>query len=101
MTKSTEENNKAPSNLNDKLLEIIKDRGTIASSLLSLLSKITNPEDATQFKLVKDLDSNRVNVFLMNKTIPGTLFDNSLKFRDTDKNFKVEGIFRKMRTNKN
>ena len=28
---------------------------------MSLLSKITNPENASQFKLVKDSSSNRVN----------------------------------------
>ena len=38
------ENNRILSRLNDKILEITNDRGIIASYLLSLLSKITNPD---------------------------------------------------------
>ena len=37
---------------------------------MSPLSKITNPENATQFKLVKDSSSNRVNDSLTKNTIP-------------------------------
>ena len=40
-------NNQAIENLNDKLLEIMNDRGIIASYLMSSLSKITNPENTT------------------------------------------------------
>ena len=39
-------------------------RGIIASYFFSLLSKITNPEKTTQFKLVKDYSSNRVKELL-------------------------------------
>ena len=39
--------------LNDEILEIMNDRGIIASYLMSPLSKITNPENTTQFKLKK------------------------------------------------
>ena len=41
MAENSKENNKAISKLNDKLLELMNDRGTLASHLLSLLSKIT------------------------------------------------------------
>ena len=73
LTMTPEENNKALAKLNDKLLEKLNDRGIIASYLLSPLSKITNPENTSQFKLVKVPDSNRVNDLLINKTIPVTL----------------------------
>ena len=63
----------------------MNDRGIIASSLLSQLSKITNPENTTQFKLVKDHNSNRVNDLLMRNTIPIFLNDDLLKFRDINK----------------
>ena len=63
----------------------MKDRRIIASCLLSPLSKTTNPENASYFKLVKDLNSNRVNDLLIHKTIPVTLYDNVLTFRDTGK----------------
>ena len=81
----SKENNLALENLNNKLLEIMNDRGILASYLLSPLSKITKPENTTQLKLVKDHNSNRINDLLINKTIPITLHDNLLTFRDTKK----------------
>ena len=53
ITVSSIKNNQAIENLN-KLLEIMIDRGILARYLMSPLSKITNPENASQFKLVKD-----------------------------------------------
>ena len=61
ITESPFKNNKALENLNNKFLEILKDWGILESYLMSPLSKITNPENTTQFKLVKDSSSNRVN----------------------------------------
>ena len=57
MTEISKENNKAVSNLNEKLLEIMNDRGILASLLLSPLSKITNLEHSSHFKLVEDSNS--------------------------------------------
>ena len=101
MMETSIENNKALTNINDKLLEIMNDGGIIPSYLLSPLSKVTTPEHTSQFKLVKDPNSNRVNDLLINKTIPVTLYEILLTFRDTDKNFKLEGDFSKLITNKN
>ena len=70
---TSKENNLALENSNNKLLETMNDRGILASCLLSLLSKITNPENSTQFKLVKDHISNRVNDLLINNSIPNIL----------------------------
>ena len=56
--------NKALENINSKLLDIMNDRDILASYILSPLSEITNPENSTQFKLVKDPSSNRVNDLL-------------------------------------
>ena len=75
MMLTPKENNKALENLNDKLLEILNDGGIIAS-YLSSLSKITNPENTSQFKLVKDSNSNRVNDLPIYNTIPITLYNN-------------------------
>ena len=58
---TAKEINQVLENLNNKLLEIMNDRGILASYLMTPLSKITNPENNTQFKLVKDYNSNRVN----------------------------------------
>jgi len=79
----------------------MKDRGIIANYLLSPLSKISNPENTIRFKLVKYSNSNRVNDLLIKNTIPITLHDNLLTFRDTGKVFELKGALLKMITNKN
>ena len=101
LTENSINNNKAIENLNNKLLEIMNDRGILASYLMSPLSKITNPENTTQFKLIKDSSSNRVNDLKINNSIPITLHKNLLTFRDTNKQFELKGDLLKMITNKN
>ena len=101
ITKSSIKNNQAIENLNNKLLEIMNDRGILASYLMTPLSKITNPENTTQFTLLKDPNSNRVNDLLIKNTIPITLYNNLLTFRDTGKEFELKGDLSKMITNKN
>ena len=94
-------NNQALENVNNRLLEIMNDRTILASYLIYLLSKKTNPEKSTQFKLVKDSNSNRLNDLLIRNSIPFTLFDNLLTFRDTGEVFELKGDLVKMITNKN
>ena len=101
ITETSIKNNQALENLNNKLLEIMNDRGILASYLMSPLSMITNPENSTQFKLVKDSTSNRVNDLKINNSIPITLHNNLLTFRDTNKQFELKGDLLKMITNKN
>ena len=50
ITDSSIKNNQAIENVNNKLLEIMNDRGILATYLMSPLSKITNPEISSQFK---------------------------------------------------
>ena len=100
ITKTSIKNNLAIENLNNKLLEIMNIRGIIASYLLSPLAKITNPENSTQFKLVKDSNSNRVNDLKINKSIPNTLYNNMLTFRDSGNVFELKGDLLEMITNK-
>ena len=87
MTESSQENINTLKTLNHKLLEVMNDRGNLASYLLPPLSKIANSKNTRQFRLIKYLSSNRVNDLLINKTIPVTLHDNLLTFRDTEKIF--------------
>ena len=94
-------NNQAIENLNNNILEIMNDRGIKSSYLLSPLSKIFNPENTTQFKLIIDSTSDRVNDLKINKSIPNTLYNNILTFRDTGKEFEMKGNLLKMITNKN
>ena len=73
MMLTSKENNKAPEKLNNKPLELMDDRGTLASYLLSPLAKITNLKNTSQFDSVKDPHSNKIFDLLINKTIPVTL----------------------------
>ena len=66
---------------------------------MSSFSKITNLENSSQFKLVKDHNSNRVNDLLMKNKIPITLYGNMLTFRDTNKQFDLKGELLEMITN--
>ena len=99
ITDSSKNNNKALENLNNKLLELMNDRIVLATSLMSSSSTLTNPENTTQFKIVKYSSSNRVNDLLIRNTIPNTLFYSLLTFRDTGKEFELKGDLLKMITN--
>ena len=98
ITETSIKNNQAIENLHNKLLEIMNDRGILTNYLMSPLSKITNPENTSQFKLVKDPSSNRVNDLLMKNKIPITLYGNILTFRDTRKKFELTGDLLEMIT---
>ena len=100
ITETSIKNNQAIENLNNKLLEIMNDRGILATYLMSPLSKITNPENTSQFKLVKNSSSNRVNDLKIHNSIPITLYGNMLTFRDTNKQFELTGDLLEMTTNK-
>ena len=99
ITETSIKNNLAIENINKNLLEIMNDRGILATYLMSPLSKITNPENSRQLKLVKDSSSNRVNDLKINKTIPITLYGNMLTFRDTNKQFEIKGDLLEIITN--
>ena len=99
ITEISIKNNLAIENINNNLLEIMSDRGILATYLMSPLSRITNPDNASQFRLVKDSSSNRVNDLKINKTIPITLYGNMLTFRDTNKQFELKGDLLEMITN--
>ena len=101
MTENAIKSNQALENLNNKLLEIMNDRGILTSFLLSPSSKITNPENFTQFKLVKDCNSKRVNDLLIRNSIPFSRHDNVLTFRDSGKEFKLKGDLLNVITNEN
>ena len=68
---------------------------------MSPLSEITNLENSTQFELVTDSTSTRVEDFLINKTTPIPPYNNFLTFRDTVKVFELQGDLLEMITNKN
>ena len=59
ITETSNNNNEALDSLNSKLLEVMNDRVVLATYLMSPLSEITNPENTSQFRFVKDYSSNR------------------------------------------
>ena len=100
-TEASIKNNQAIENLNNKLLEIMNARGLLASYLKSPLPKVTDPENTTQFTLVRDSNSISVKDLSMKNTIPITVYNNMLTFRDTGREFKLKGELLKMIFNKN
>ena len=69
----------------------------IAPYLASSLVNFLKPENKSHFRLVKDLNSTKMNDFLVNAGIPVTLYSNMLTFRDSNKSFKLDGdVFEKM-----
>ena len=99
ITETSIKNNQAKENLNNKILEIMNDRGILTTYLISPLSKITHSENTSQFKLVKYSSSNRVNDLKIQNSIPITLCGIMLTFRDTNKQFELKGDLLEMITN--
>ena len=91
LTENSINNNKAIENLNEKILELMNDKGMISPYLASSLVNLFKPENKSQFRLKKDLNSTKLNDFLINDGIPVTLVSNMLIFRDSNKSFKLDG----------
>ena len=88
ITETSFEKNKALEKLKNNFQEKMNERGILASYLMFPLSKITKPENTTQFKFLKYQNSKRVNDLLLHNTIPIFLHDNLLTIRDTGKEFE-------------
>ena len=99
LTENSINNNKAIENLNEKILELMDEKGMIAPYLVSSLSNVFNLENKSQFRLRKDPNSTKINDFLIHRGIPVTLFSNMIIFRDSNKSFKLEGDILKLITN--
>ena len=99
ITENSINNNKAIENLNEKILELMNDKGLIAPYLTSSLVEVFKKDNKSQFRLRKDPNSTKMNDFLIHGTIPVTIFSNMIVFRDTDKTFRLEGDLLKVITN--
>ena len=99
LTENSINNNEAIENLNEKILELMDEKGMIAPYLVSSLSNVFNLENKSQFRLKKDPNSTKINDFLIHRAIPVTLFSNMITFRDSDRSFKLEGDLLKLITN--
>ena len=67
---TSNENNKELENLNNKLSEIMSDKGILAPFSISPLSKTTKLETTSQFKLLKNSISTRVSDLLIHNPKP-------------------------------
>ena len=99
ITETSNKNNKAISDLNEKVLELIDEKGLIAPYLASSLVNLFKPENKSQFRLRKDPNSTKMIDFLIHGNIPITLFSNMITFRDSNKSFRLEGDLLKLMTN--
>ena len=99
ITETSIKNIKAISDLNEKVLELMDEKGLIAPYLASSLVNFFKFENQSQFRLRKDLISTEMNSFLIHGIIPVSLHSNMITFRDSNKSFKLDGDLLKLITN--
>ena len=99
ITETSVNNNKAIENLNEKILELMNDKGIIASYLALPLVEAFKKGNKSQFRIKKDPDSTKLNDFLIHGKISVTIFSNMITFRDSNKFFRLEGDLLKVITN--
>ena len=99
ITETSIKNNKSIENLNEKVLELLNDKGLIAPYLASPLVEVFKFDNKSQFRLRKVPDSTKMNDFLFHGKIPVTIFIEMITFRDSNKTFKLEGDLLKVITN--
>ena len=76
ITENSINNNKAISDLKEKILELMNDKGMIAPYLTTSLVEVFKKDNKSQFRLRKDNNSTKMNDFLIHGTIPVTIFSN-------------------------
>ena len=99
ITENSINNNKAIEKLNEKILELMNDKGLVAPYLTTSLVEVFKKDNKSQFRLRKDPNSTKMNDFLIHGTIPVTIFSNMITFRDSNKTFRLEGDLLKVITN--
>ena len=98
ITETSIKNNKSISDLNEKNPEVMNDKGIIAPYLASFLVNFFKPENKSHFILRKDLNSTKMNDFLIHGNIPVSLYSNMIPSRDSNKTFKLDGDLLKVVT---
>ena len=99
ITENSINNNKAIENLNEKILELMNDKGLIAPYLTTSLVEVFKKDNKSQFRLRKDPNSTKMNDFLIHGTISVTIFSIMIVFRDSNKSFRLEADLLKVITN--
>ena len=80
LTENSINNNKAIENLNEKILELMDEKGMIAPYLALSLVEVFKKDNKSQFRLRKDPNSTKLNDFLIHGIIPVTIFSNMIVF---------------------
>ena len=99
ITENSINNNKAIENLNEKILELMNDKGMIAPYLTTSLVEVFKKDNKSQFRLRKDPNSTKLNDFLIHGNIPVSIISDMITFRDSNKTFRLEGDLLKVITN--
>ena len=99
ITGTSIKNNKVLENLNEKSLDLMNEKGMIAHTLAASLAKLFKPENKSQIRFKKDLNSTRMKDFLINGGTPVSIYDNMVTFRDSYKSFKLDGDLLETRKN--
>ena len=99
ITESSINNNKAIENLNEKFFGLMNDKGMMAPYLASSLVNLFKSENKSQFTLIKDQNSIRMNDLMINAVITSTIYSITLTFGDSNKSFKIDGDLLETRTN--
>ena len=99
ITESSINNNKTISDINEKILELMNDKGLIAPYLTTSLVEVFKKDHKSQFRLRKDPNSTKMNDFLIHGNIPVTIFSNIITFRDSNKTSRLEGDLLNVITN--
>ena len=99
ITETSNKNTRAISDLNEKVLELMDEKGLIAPYLTSSLVEVFKKDNKSQFRLRTHPNSTKMNDFLIHGTIPVTIFSNMITFRDSNKSFRLEGDLLKTITN--
>ena len=94
ITETSVNNNKTIENLNEKILELMNDKGLIAPYLTTSLVEVFKKDNKSQFRLRKDPNSTKLNDFLIHGTIPVTIFSNMIVFRDSNKSFRLGDLLK-------
>ena len=75
------------------------EKGMIAPYLASSLVNLFKPENKSQFRSRKDVNSTKLKEFLIHGNIPVSLHSNMITFGDSNKSPRLEGDLLKLKTN--
>ena len=80
ITDTSIKNNKAIENLNEKVLELLNEKGLIAPYLVYSLAEAFRPGNNSQFRLRQDPNPTKINDFKINRGVPVSIFGNMITF---------------------